>query len=199
VVAGLRYEFFSSGDRPVFNPTFANENGGLRNSEPRRPQPLDATAGVMSSQDLECDGFYARHLLYVPTGVDDPNVVSADTFDAHAFFAWVDREGLGAGFVPRNGTQARWTKRFDFRFDQEFPTGGDTRGRIYLKMYNVANFLNEDWGNVWDAQFFSVQVVESEVNDQGQYVFNNFTDRPISDLIESRSNWEVRLGVGFRF
>jgi hypothetical protein len=37
------------------------------------------------------------------------------------------------------------------------------------------------------------------VNDAGQYVFNSFTDRSISDLIESRSNWEVRLGVGFGF
>jgi hypothetical protein len=154
---------------------------------------------VMGSQDLEGGGDFGRHLLYVPTGLDDPNVVFADTFDTNAFFAWVNREGLDTGFVPRNGTQARWTKRFDFRFDQEFPTGGDTRGRFYLKMYNVANFLNEDWGNVWDAQFFSVQVVESDVNDQGQYVFNNFADRPISDLIEARSNWEVRLGLGFQF
>ena len=79
------------------------------------------------------------------------------------------------------------------------PPGGNTRGRFYLKMYNVGNFLNEDWGQVWDAQFFSVQVVDSDVNDAGQYVFNSFTDRSISDLIESRSNWEVRLGVGFRF
>jgi hypothetical protein len=154
---------------------------------------------VMGSQDLEGDGFYGRHLLYVPTGLDDPNVIFADTFDTGAFFAWVDREGLEPGFVPRNGTNARWTKRFDFRFDQEFPTGGNTRGRFYVKIYNVANLLNEDWGNVWDAQFFSVQVVESDVNGAGQYVFNNFTDRPISDLIEARSNYEVRLGVGFQF
>ena len=90
--------------------------------------------------------------------------------------------------MPRNGTHAKWTKRFDFRFDQEFPTGiGGAKGQVYLKMYNVANFLSEDWGKVWDAQFFSVQVVDSDVNDEGQYVFNSFTDRPLSDLIEERS------------
>ena len=154
---------------------------------------------VMGSQDLEGDGAFGRHLLYVPTGPSDPNVVFADGFNTSEFFSWVSREGLSSGFVPRNGTQAKWSNRFDFRIDQEFPTGGDTRGRVYLKMYNVGNFLNEDWGEVWDAQFFSVQVVESDVNDEGQYVFNSFTDRDISDLIESRSNWEVRIGVGFRF
>jgi len=154
---------------------------------------------VMGSQDLEGDGAFGRHLLYVPTGPTDPNVVFADGFDTAAFFAWVGREGLDSGFVPRNGTFAKWSKRIDFRVDQEFPTGGDTRGRVYLKMYNVANFLSEDWGKVWDAQFYSVQVVDSDVNDEGQYVFNSFTAREISDLIENRSNWEVRIGVGFRF
>jgi len=31
VVAGLRYEFFTSSDRPNFNQRFTDENGGLRN------------------------------------------------------------------------------------------------------------------------------------------------------------------------
>ncbi len=155
---------------------------------------------VMGSEPLEGDGRDARHQLYVPTGPNDPNVVFADGFDTAGFFSWVAREGLGSGFVPRNGTQANWTNRIDFRIDQEFPTGlGDTRGRLYLKMYNVGNFISEDSGQVWDAQFAPPQIVESELNDAGQYVYNTFSDRDISDLIESRSNWEVRIGVGFRF
>jgi hypothetical protein len=154
---------------------------------------------AMGSQDLEGDGAFGRHLLYVPTGTNDPNVVFADGFNTQEFFDWVAREGLGSGFVPLNGTHAKWTRRLDFRFDQEFPTGGDTRGRFYLKMYNVANLFNEDWGQVWDAQFFTPQVIQSDVNEAGQYVFNSFSERDISDLIESRSNWELRLGLGFRF
>jgi hypothetical protein len=76
---------------------------------------------------------------------------------------------------------------------------GDTRGRLYLKMYNVGNFISEDYGEVWDSQFQPPHIVESDLNEAGQYVFNTFSDRDISDLIESRSNWEVRIGVGFRF
>jgi hypothetical protein len=163
----------------------------------------------MSSDGLEGNPpSAARHLLYVPTGVDDPNVVFGPDFDTSAFFAWVDREGLAPGFVTRNSRQARWTKRFDFQFSQEFPTGGHTRGRFYLKLVNVGNLLNgssppnpEDWGwgAVWDAPFFSRNVVESDVNDNGQYVFERFVDLDASDLIESRSLWEMRLGIGFRF
>jgi hypothetical protein len=155
---------------------------------------------VMSSEDLEGDGSRdPRHLLYVPTGPEDPNVVFGPDFDTSEFFAFVDREGFNSGFLTRNARHARWTKRIDFRVDQEFPTGGETRGRVYLKMYNVGNFVSEDWGNVWDAEFNPVEKVDAGVNDAGQYVFNRFSDRDISDLVEGRSQWEVRIGVGFRF
>jgi hypothetical protein len=158
------------------------------------------TTWTMGSDGLEGDPpGTGRHLLYVPTGPDDPNVVFADGFNTQEFFAWVGREGLDPGFVARNSRQARWTRRFDFRFDQEFPTGGNTRGRFYLKLYNVGNLLSEDWGSIWDAPFFSRQVVESNVNDDGQYAFERFVDLDPSDLVESRSLWEMRLGFGFRF
>jgi hypothetical protein len=155
---------------------------------------------VMGSQDLEGDGFYGRHLLYVPDGASDPNVVFADGFETDEFFAFVSREGLEPGFVERNGTHANWSKRFNIRISQELPIGlGGAKGDVYLNMYNVGNFLSENWGSVWDAQFFSVQVVDSDVNDDGQYVFNEFSDRSISDLLENRSLWQVRVGIGISF
>jgi hypothetical protein len=118
------------------------------------------TTWSMGSDGLEGDPpSTGRHLLYVPTGPDDPNVVFADDFNAQEFFAWVNREGLGPGFTTRNTRHALWTKRFDFRVDQEFPTGGNTRGRVYLKIYNMGNLLSEDWGSIWDAPFTSRQVV----------------------------------------
>jgi hypothetical protein len=165
------------------------------------------TTWVMGSDGLEGDPIPARHLLYVPTGPDDPNVVFGAGFDVNEFFAWVDREGLSPGFVARNERNAKWTSRVDFRIDQEVPVGlGAARARVYLKLRNVGNLLKgttppdpEDWGLVWDAPFFSRQVVESEVNDAGQYVFESFTDLEASDLVESQSGWEVRLGVAFRF
>jgi hypothetical protein len=154
---------------------------------------------VMGSGDLEGDGFNGRHLLYVPTGADDPNVVIADSFDYAAFEKWRQREDLGTGFVDRNETNAKWTFRSDLRIDQDVNLFGNTKGVVYAKIYNVANLLNSDWGKINDAQFFSQQVVSSSLDDQGRYVFERFTSRDINDLQEERSLWEIRLGLSVRF
>ncbi|MEL7296837.1 MAG: TonB-dependent receptor, partial [Pseudomonadota bacterium] len=143
-----------------------------------------------------------RHLLYVPTGVNDPNVVFAmSPEDQAAFFNFVSREGLAQGqFVGRNSTHARWTNRMDLRIDQEIPTFIDgVTGTAFLKIYNLGNFLNKDWGKVYDAQFFSIDVVDADINDDGQYVYTDFTDRPLTNLIENRSLWSIRMGLEVRF
>lgn len=155
---------------------------------------------VMGSGDLEGDGFFGRHLLYVPTGATDPNVQFDAGFDQAAFFAWVADEGLSSGLQERNAQHAKWTTRFDFKVDQEFPGFGNTRGRVFAKIYNVGNLLNDKWGRVNDAQFFSVQVVNSDVDAvTGQYIFNTFNDRTIEDVLESRSLYEIRLGIEIDF
>ena len=159
-----------------------------------------AQSYVMGSQDLEGDGFYGRHLLYIP-GPNDPHVVFAPGFDQNAFGAFIDREELGTGFVSRNGTHAGWSNRFDLRIDQELPTlVKGTYGKAFLKLYNVGNLLSEEWGHVTDARFFSVQVVNSSVNDNGQYVFERFNaGRYVDEVLENRSLWTLRLGLQFNF
>ena len=154
---------------------------------------------VMSSDDLEGDQRFGRHLLYVPTGMDDPNVVIADSFDYAAFEAFARREGLGTGFQKRNENFADWSYRLDLRVDQEFPLFGDVKGVGYLKVYNFLNMLNDDWGVQTRAQFFSQEVVDMTLDDQGRYVFERFTERDINDVREERSLWEVRAGFSIRF
>ena len=155
---------------------------------------------AMGSGDLEGDGFFGRHLLYVPDGPTDPNVVFADSFQTDEFFAWVQRMGFGPGFVARNSTHARWSNRVDFGVHQEFPLGASRlKGRFYVKMYNLLNFINDDWGKVYDAPFFTPRVVDASVNAAGQYVFEDFTERSVTDLLENRSLWVARWGFEIRF
>lgn len=154
---------------------------------------------VMSSQDLEGNGRYGRHLLYVPTGKDDPNVVFADTFDYDAFEAWRKNEGLGTGYSKRNETFADWSYRLDLRIDQEFPVWRDIKGLAYLKVYNLPNLLNSDWGVQTDAKFYSVQVVDATLNDEGQYVFEKFTRQDVNNVLPERSLWEIRAGIQIQF
>jgi hypothetical protein len=144
------------------------------------------------------DGRSRRQLLYVPTGPSDPNVVFGPNFDQTAFFNFVGSEGLEQGF-NRNNNNAKWSYRMDFRFDQELPTFVDgVSGHAFLKIYNLTNFFNDDWGQSNDAQFFSLDVVDASIDAQGRYVFDNFSPRDITDLNESQSLWEVRFGLEFK-
>ena len=156
---------------------------------------------VMGSDALEGAGGFGRHLLYVPTGPSDPNVVFGPEFDTAGFFDWVSREGLSPGLQARNAQHAKWNSRVDLRIDQELPTFiGDSKARLFFKLYNLGNLLNEEWGHVNDAQFFSVQVVDSSVDPvTGQYIFEEFSEDTINDLIEVQSVWEARLGIEFSF
>lgn len=153
---------------------------------------------VMSSGDLEGDGFFGRHLLYVPSA-GDPNVVFGPDFDQAAFSAFVERNGYSPGFVDRNANHADWSSRMDLRIDQELPLFFGARARAYLKIYNVLNLIDDDMGLQYDGQFFSQQVVTSSVNDQGQYVFERFRDRDITQLLDNRSLYEIRAGIQFEF
>jgi hypothetical protein len=145
--------------------------------------------------------FFARHLLYVPSGPDDPNVVFDPDFDQASFFAWADQEGLARGaFVERNQNHAGWTTRMDFLYTQEVFSGlWKTRGKIFLKIYNLTNLLNDSWGHIEQGQFFPLQVVNNDINDEGQYVFESFRARSVGDINEQRSLWEARIGFEVNF
>lgn len=182
---GYRNTFFGDNETRISMYSFAQEG---------RPQSY-----VMGSDDLEGDQRFGRHLLYVPTGMDDAAVVFEDSFDYAAFEAWRQKEGLSTGFQKRNENFADWSYRMDLRIDQEFPLYNDIKALGYLKIYNVLNMVNSDWGVQTSPQFFSVQAVESGIDDQGRYVFESFNDDDINDVQEERSLWEVRLGFSVQF
>ena len=158
---------------------------------------------VMESDNLEGDGFSDRHLLYVPTGPDDGRVVYGSDdgvpFDQDAFFAFIQREGLSPGFHKRNSINARWSTTWNLSIRQDVPLPGDLRGIVYLKIKNLGNLLNDDWGRVTDAQYFPVRVVDAEIDDQGRFVYNSFSDRSLERVYVGPSLWEARLGFDIRF
>jgi len=155
---------------------------------------------VMSSGDLEGGGRFGRHLLYVPTSGQDANVIFDPDFDLAAFFRFVDDEGLRPGFQRRNAQHADWSSRFDIAILQDIKIYGDFSGQLFFKVYNIGNMLDNDWGKQNDAQFFSIQVVNSSIDDAtGQYIYEDFFERDINDLQETRSLWAVRFGISFNF
>jgi len=155
---------------------------------------------AMSSRGLEgSNSNNRRHLLYVPSP-NDPNVVVGPNFDVAAFSAFIADRGLGQGFVSRNEEYSNWSGRMDVRIDQELPLFfSDSKARVYLKIYNFMNLLNDGWGVQYDSEFFSPDVVDSSVNAQGQYVYTKFNNKSVSDLLEPDSLWQMRLGLQFEF
>jgi len=150
--------------------------------------------------NLEGDGFFGRHLLYVPNGANDPNVVYDPSFDQEAFFNWINDNGLAPGFQGRNAQNASWSTRFDIKIQQEIPLPGDVVGRLYFKVFNIGNMLNDDWGKINDAVFFTPQVVNAGVIEStGQFYYDSFNDVPLEEVIVNSTLWEARLGFDIRW
>ena len=154
---------------------------------------------VMNGGDLEGDGFFGRHLLYVPTGPADPNVVFDPGFDQAAFFDFVAANGLAPGFTTRNDINTAWSTIWHLSIRQDVPLGELMRGNVYFKVKNLGNLLNDDWGKTTDAQFFSPEVVDADVNGAGQFVYNEFSDRSLERVYIGPSLWEIRVGIDINF
>ena len=143
-----------------------------------------------------------RHLLYIPDGPDDPNVVYDANFPVTEFLDWARKRDLKGGqFVARNSIDSHSSSRVDLRIDQEIPLGmPELKARAFVKIYNFTNLLNDDWGWQYDSSFFSRDVVDvSGLTPTGQYIYEDFSPQQISDLQTFRSLWEIRLGLDIRF
>ncbi|GAB2191464.1 TonB-dependent receptor [Sessilibacter sp. MAH1] len=144
-----------------------------------------------------------RNLLYVPTGVDDPNVVFADTFDSEAFFSLVDEAGLSRGSVAgRNTIEGSWWNRFDLRIDQELPGfTPDQKANLFVVIENVGNLLNDEWGELTQASFPQIQQVVDATYDEATdtYTYREFLNPRGETRDTQASLWKLRVGVNYKF
>jgi len=151
------------------------------------------------------DGIDYRHLLYVPTGENDPLVVFGDKFNTEAFFDFVNSSGLNkyaGGIAPRNEFNSDWWTWYDLRIEQEFPgfmDGHKFAGYIVIK--NLCNLLNDEWCVLREAGFPRNQaIVNMKLSDDGsQYIYEEFLDPPGQGRVSDPSLWEILVGVTYRF
>ena len=60
--------------------------------------------------------------------------------------------------------------------------------------------LNDDWGVMYETSFPRAQeIVGSSINDNGQYVFEEFIKPTGQTRVADASLWEVRIGVKYDF
>ena len=154
-----------------------------------------------------------RHLLYVPTGPTDQNVVFGPQFDTTAFFEYINATGLSAfagGIAPRNYAKSSWWTKFDVRIEQELPGfSPEHRFKAFILIENFGNLLNDDWGVFYEFDFpRRQQVVEFPTvgfDDAGidpvtgQYLYDRFTPPPGQSRAADASLYEIRFGVSYQF
>ncbi|GHF19070.1 Oar protein [Kordiimonas sediminis] len=144
-----------------------------------------------------------RHLLYVPTGADDPLVTFADGFDTNAFFAYLNEQGLmdyAGQIAPRNGHRSDWWGKIDLRLSQEIPAPFEGhKMNAYMVIKNLTNLIDSDWGVMKHAGYFGhINVVEAEI-EGGKYVYSDFNARDPQTIQLAPSKWEILLGVNYKF
>lgn len=142
-----------------------------------------------------------RQLLYVPL-VDDPNVIYGDDFDLagfNAFIASEGMEGVRGNIMSRNSLNSDWWVKFDLRVEQEFMGfKADHKSSVYLVVENLGNLLNDDWGVLKQGNF-QQGAVEASITDDNKYLFEDFVEPTAQSRSDSASQWEIRLGVNYKF
>jgi len=179
-----------------------------------RPYSYTFTGG--GTVDTWGDNNEGLHLLYVPTGPTDPNVIfcsnqtaaddavcggAATNFNTSDFFAWADAVGLQRGAqTSRNAFDGGWNNKFDLKVEQQFPTGFG-KGTAFLVIENLGNLLNDEWGVLYETPFPQrVGVVEIDRNAAtNQFVYRRLATPNIDDPVDGVSFWTVKVGATWGF
>ena len=207
VQAGLRKAFFDD------YLTKVNLFGTISQSRPYSFTFVDGG-------DVFGDTLDDRHLIYVPTGADDPNVIFADGFDTAGFFSVLNQLGLddfSGEIAPRNAFQSDWFSQWDLRIEQEIPSFiKGHRAAAFVVIDNIGNLINDEWGVINQAGFPGrVQLISinededcaqcatgSNRGPNGEYIytgFNDVTPETIQSPITDVSVWEIRFGIRYEF
>lgn len=179
-------------------------------------RPYSYTFAGGGSVDTWGDNNEGLHLLYVPTGPTDPNVVfcsntnAADNtlcggattnFNTTDFFAWADSVGLARGQqTERNAFEGGWNNKFDLKIEQEFPTGFG-KGSAFIVLENLGNLLNDEWGVLYETPFPQrVGVVEIDRDAAtNRFIYRRLATPNIDDPVDGVSFWTVKVGASWGF
>jgi len=191
-VANYRRAFFGDNETKITLYGRANEG---------RPY----SAVFVDAGNIFGDTLNDRHLLYIPTGPSDPNVVFAPGFDQAAFFAYLDKKGLSkyAGRIaPRNSIDGPWWTKFDLKIAQELPSFIEGhKFSAFVVIENLGNLIDDDWGVLKEQTFpHNEQLVGMTLAPGGtQYNYNTFVTPAGPARVSDASLWEVRFGINYSF
>ncbi|MEL6541703.1 MAG: carboxypeptidase regulatory-like domain-containing protein [Pseudomonadota bacterium] len=152
-------------------------------------------------------------LLYIPTGVSDPNVSPlSDPEAVQEVLNYVG--GTTCDFDPgetieRNSCFNDWHFDMDLRIAQELPFIGSATGlvedrvEIFADFANILNMFDSSWNILRSRGGFNglVDVIDGELDDQGRYVFRSSGFRPDdqNQIAINASAWRIQIGARYEF
>ena len=146
-------------------------------------------------------------LLYVPSGISDPNVSPlSDGAAVTSLINYVNASGckFTAGqSIRRNTCRNDWVFDLDLRLSQEIPGpasffGVEDHIELFADFDNFLNFVDADW-NVSRNRGNLVDVVDGGVDAQGRYIISGFNPDDRNNTGFSSSVWRIQLGVRYSF
>ncbi len=121
---------------------------------------------TVSNADLNGDGITTNDAIYIPTGINDPkgwqfaNRGSGATLvtgaaQAAAFDAFISANPCmnkqRGTIMARDSCNTPWQDRADVSIQQRFPGFAGQRLTVQLDIFNVANLINSQWGQISGA------------------------------------------------
>jgi outer membrane receptor for ferrienterochelin and colicin len=178
-----------------------------------RPYSLTfAGSGVWADSSSGSD----NSLVYLPTGIDDPNIAPTSNMAAvEALSEWASDYGCAKDYlgetIARNTCSNDWYLDLDLSISQELPfllsAGGVQRDRlkVFASMDNFLNFLDSDWNVQKRRNFVGLQDVASSsgVDSEGRYIITGFSGADViaaeNQINFSSSVWRLKVGVSYEF
>ena len=148
-------------------------------------------------------------LLYIPTGLTDPNISPSSNMAAvQSVLDYVGdlkcaRKYAGRT-IPRNTCENDWFFDMDLNFSQEFPGPfANDSFRLSLTIDNFLNMLDNDW-NVFRRRDFEglvnvANVPANPVDAQGRYIISGFAPDDREEIQTSASLWRIKVGLSYKF
>ncbi len=154
-----------------------------------------------------------NNLLYIPSGLSDPNV-SPDS-DPAAVAALLDyvgglscADGYSGMTIAKNTCSEDWVFDMDMRISQELPffpgfIHSTDRLEVFADIDNFLNLLDSSWntfrtiGSFGDGQL--VDLVDGAVDDQGRYIITGYSPDDEPNVSVSSSAWRIQIGARYTF
>lgn len=150
-------------------------------------------------------------LIYVPTGVNDPNLSpSSDAQAVQDLINYVEASGCDytpGATIERNTCRNDWHFDLDLRFSQELPFLGsltgiaDDRIELFADFANFLNFIDDEWNILRSRGGFNglVPVTDGGVDQQGRYIIDEFNPDDQNFISFGASAWRIQIGARYEF